>query len=201
MVFKIFRYLVKKSTFAQKSEEVKRNLIFINLLAVVLLSSCKNNKEAEQPTKEEVKANTFDVIVDLNIQKDDELILFYKDRSIAYFDEKNTVYNGLKGKAESQTVTFSVPEGVLPNDIRFDISSKKGQEPIKINSIVLSYEGNNFKIEQKDLLKYFTPNEFINFDATTGTASFVEKDGNYDPIFNTKPAIYAELEKVEGSKL
>ena len=173
--------------------------ILINLIAVVCFISCKN-KEAQEPV-EEVKANTFDVIVDLNIQKDDELILFYKDASIAYFDEKNTVYNGVKGKPEAQTVTFSVPEGILPNDIRFDISSKKDQQPIKINSIALSYSGRTFKIEQRDLLKYFTPNEFINFDEATGTASFKEKEGNYDPIFNTKPAIYVELEKIENIKL
>jgi hypothetical protein len=89
----------------------------------------------------------------------------------------------------------------LPNDIRFDISSKKDQQPIKINSIALSYSGRTFKIEQRDLLKYFTPNEFINFDEATGTASFTEKEGNYDPIFNTKPAIYVELEKIENTKL
>lgn len=173
--------------------------ILINLTAVVCFVSCKN-KEFQEPV-EEVKANTFDVIVDLNIQKDDELILFYKDASIAYFDEKNTVYNGVKGKPEAQTITFSIPEGVLPNDIRFDISSKKEQQPIKINSVTLSYSGKVFKIDQKDLLKYFTPNEFINFDAATGTASFIIKDGNYDPIFNTKPSIYVELEKIENSQL
>ncbi|WP_433765050.1 hypothetical protein [Flavobacterium ginsenosidimutans] len=176
----------------------KKNIL-INLLAIVCFISCKN-KDVQEPV-EEVKANTFDVIVDLNIQKDDELILFYKDASIAYFDEKNTVYNGVKGKAEAQTITFSIPEGILPNDIRFDISSKKEQQPIKINSIALSYNGKIFKVEQQDLLKYFTPNEFINFDAATGTASFTEKEGNYDPIFNTKPAIYVELEKLEGKQL
>nr|WP_294782275.1 hypothetical protein [uncultured Flavobacterium sp.] len=178
---------------------MNKKTILINLLAIVCFISCKN-KEVQEPV-EEVKANTFDVIVDLNIQKDDELILFYKDPSIAYFDEKNTVYNGVKGKPEAQTLTFSIPEGILPNDIRFDISSKKEQQPVKINSISLSYNGKIFKIEQKDLLKYFTPNDFINFDQTNGTASFTEKDGNYDPIFNTKPAIYVELEKLEGKQL
>lgn len=176
----------------------KKNIL-INLLAIVCFISCKY-KDVQEPV-EEVKANTFDVIVDLNIQKDDELILFYKDASIAYFDAKNTVYNGVKGKVEAQTITFSIPEGILPNDIRFDISSKKEQQPIKINSIALSYNGKIFKVKQQDLLKYFTPNEFINFEATTGTASFIEKEGNYDPIFNTKPAIYVELEKLEGKQL
>lgn len=190
---------MKKITFVKKIKTMNNKSILINLIVIVCFISCKNKEM--QPPVEEIKVNTFDVIVDLNIQKDDELILFYKDASIAFFDEKNTVYNGVKGKPESQIVTFSVPEGILPNDIRFDISSKIGQQPIKINSIALSYSGRTFKIEQKDLLKYFTPNEFINFDSTTGTASFIEKKGNYDPIFNTKPAIYVEFEKIENTKL
>ncbi|MFE3872328.1 hypothetical protein ACFX5F_13955 [Flavobacterium sp. ZS1P70] len=173
--------------------------IFFFAIAFV---SCKNeDKKATAVPVEEVKANTFDVIVDLVIKKDDELILFYKDSSINYFDEKNTVYYGLKGKQEPQTITFSIPEGVLPNDIRFDISSKKDQSPIKINSIRLSFEGRTFRVDQKDLLKYFTPNEFITFDESSATATLISKGEKYDPIFNTKQAIYIELEKVRGVKL
>jgi len=178
---------------------MKTKLFFLNLLMIASLVSCKNKEE--EKAVEEVKANTFDVIVDLNITKDDELILFYKDPSISFFDEKNTVYYGVKGKNDSQTIIFSVPEGILPNDIRFDISSKKDQVPIRINSVTLSFEGRNFKIDKKDLLKYFTPNEFINFDETTGDATFIKKGENYDPFFLTKPAIYPELEKVRGVKM
>lgn len=178
---------------------MKTKSILLNLLVIVSLISCKD-KEPEKPA-EEVKANTFDVIVDLDIKKDDELILFYKDPSISYFDAKNTVYFGVKGKDTPQTVTFSVPEGILPNDIRLDISSKKDQEPVKINSVTLSFEGRSFRINQQDLSKYFTPNEFITFDDASGTASFTAKGENYDPFFLTKPAIYPELEKVRGAKM
>jgi hypothetical protein len=178
---------------------MKKQLILINLVILTFLVSCKN-KEEVTPV-EEIKANTFDVIIDLKIEKNDELILFYKDPSIAYFDDKNTVYNGLKGSPESQLVTFSVPEGVLPNDIRFDISSNKDQSSITINSITLAFEGRTFKIEQKDILKYFTPNEFIKFDEATGTVNFVKNGESFDPYFLTKEIIYPEIEKVRGVKM
>ena len=178
---------------------MKKKLIFINLVLLTLFSSCKNKEEVT--TVEEVKANTFDVIIDLKIEKNDELILFYKDPSIAYFDDKNTVYNGVKGNAESQLVTFSIPEGILPNDIRFDVSSNKEQTSVIINSITLSFEGRIFKIEQKDILKYFTPNEFIKFDEETGEVSFIKNGESFDPYFLTKPTIYPEIERVRGAKM
>ncbi len=178
---------------------MKKQFIFLNLVLITLFISCKNKEEAKPV--EEIKANTFDVIVDLKIEKDDELILFYKDPSIAYFDAKNTVYNGVKGKPESQQIIFSVPEGILPNDIRFDISSNKEQNPITINSITLSFEGRVFKIAQKDILKYFTPNDFIKFDDSTGTATFFKKGEEYDPYFLTKEIIYPQIEMVRGVKM
>ena len=178
---------------------MKKKLIFINLVLLTLFSSCKN-KEEVTPV-EEVKANTFDVIIDLKIEKNDELILFYKDPSIAYFDDKNTVYNGVKGNAESQLATFSIPEGILPNDIRFDVSSNKEQTSVIINSITLSFEGRIFKIEQKDILKYFTPNEFIKFDEAKGEVSFIKNGESFDPYFLTKPTIYPEIERVRGAKM
>jgi len=178
---------------------MKKQLLFINLVLLTLFISCKN-KEEVAPV-EEVKANTFDVTVDLKIEKNDELILFYKDPSIAYFDDKNTVYFGVKGNAAPQSVTFSIPEGVLPNDIRLDISSNKDQSPVVLNSVTLSFEGRIFKIEQKDILKYFTPNEFIQYDEATGTVNFVKKGENFDPYFLTKEVIYPEIEKVRGVKM
>lgn len=185
--------------FCQKIKPMKKQFIFIHLVLLTVFISCKN-KEEVAPV-EEVKANTFDVIVDLKIEKKDELILFYKDPSIAYFDDKNTVYNGLKGNPESQIVTFSIPEGVLPNDIRLDISSNKDQSPIVLNSITLSFEGRVFKIEQKDILKYFTPNEYIKYDEKTGTINFVKNGENFDPYFLTKEIIYPQIEKVRGAKM
>ncbi|PWA06874.1 hypothetical protein [Flavobacterium psychrotolerans] len=181
---------------------MKAKVILVSLFLSVAFLSCKNEakKEEIQPV-EEVKANTFDVVLDLNIKKDDELILFYKDASISYFDEDHTVYAGVKGNEQSQKVIFNIPEGVLPNDIRLDISSNKKQDPIKINSIELNFEGRTFRIDQNNFEKYFKPNDFIKYDASSSSITMSEKDGNYDPFFTTNPAIYAELEKVGGKKL
>lgn len=181
---------------------MKAKIIFFSFFLSLIFLSCKNEtKTGEANTPEEVKANTFDVTIDMIIKKNDELILFYKDASINYFDDKNTVYAGVKGSDAAQKVTFSIPEGVMPNDIRFDISSKKDQEPIKINSITMSFEGKKSIISQADFLKFFKPNEYIQYDAASATASFSEKDGNYDPFLNTNPPIYLELEKLLGKPL
>ena len=76
---------------------MKTKKILLLLLLTTIFISCKDDKKTEESVAEVQKALTFDVTVDLIIKKDDELILFYKDNSISYFDAKNTVYFGVKG--------------------------------------------------------------------------------------------------------
>ena len=181
---------------------MKAKIILVSFFLSLTFLSCKKESKSDNSVAvTEVKANTFDVTIDAVIKNDDELILFYKDESINYFDEKNTVYIGVKGNNLAQKVTFNIPEGVMPNDIRLDISSKINQEPIKINSVTLSFEGKQSIISQVDFLKFFKPNEYIQYNDASATATFSEKDGNYDPFFNTKPPIYLELERLLGKPL
>ena len=64
---------------------------------------------------------------------DDELILFWKDKSISFFDDNHTIYQGIKGSEVPQKVVFEFQEGDIPNDIRLDITSKKEQNKIILN--------------------------------------------------------------------
>jgi hypothetical protein len=181
---------------------MKAKVILVSLFLPFVFVSCKNEaKKEEVLSVEEVKANTFDVVVDLVIQKDDELILFYKDASISYFDDQHTVYAGVKGSQTAQKVIFSIPEGVTPNDFRLDISSNKTQAPIIINSVEINFEGRTFYIDRMNFDKYFKANDFIKYDSATSTATMAIKDGQYDPFFNTNEIIYKELEKVLAKRL
>lgn len=181
---------------------MKAKIILVSLFLSVAFLSCKNEtkKEEVQPI-EEVKANTFDVTVDLILKKDDELVLFYKDESISYFVEDMTVWAGLKGSNAVQTAKFSVPEGISPNNFRLDISSKKEQEPIVIKSIGFSFEGRSFSVKGEDLEKYFTTNEFIKYDASSATVTLLKINDAYDPFFLTKETLFPEIERVRGVKL
>ena len=181
---------------------MKAKVILVSLFLSLAFLSCKNEiKKEEVKPAEEVKANTFDVTVDLILKKDDELVLFYKDESITYFVEDMTVWAGLKGSEALQTAKFSIPEGILPNNIRIDISSKKEQEPIVIKSIGFSYEGRSFSVKGEDLEKYFTPNEYIKFNPSTATATLLKIKDAYDPFFLTKETLFPEIERVRGVKL
>lgn len=183
---------------------MKKTILFLSLMGLLSLTSCKKeqDKKSEEVAVEEAKSTTFDITVELKIKKDDDLIIYYKDGTNEWIVEDKSVWNSVKGSEDFQTVVFKMPEGVLPNDFRFDIGRNefKGQQPIEIRKITLSYLNSKFDILQDEFLLYFKPNKYIAFDEKTKQYSFSIVDDYYDPYFETTPLIYPRLSNVVLNK-
>ena len=170
--------------------------IFLLVTSMVLtLSSCGKKEEVKDETLK-VNPKTFKVEIEGIFKKDDELILFWKDKSISFFDDNHTIYQGIKGSEVPQKVIFEFQEGDIPNDIRLDISSKKEQKEITLNYVKFEQESRSFMILKDKFTEFFRPNEFITLDAKTGLITTKELNGGYDPIFFTTPKIYPQMEAV-----
>ena len=141
--------------------------------------SCIDKKNEEVATNEvveevvEVNPNSLKIEIDGVFPSDDELIVFWKDATISYFDDANTVYQGIKGGLNSQVVTFEIEEGINPNDIRIDISSTKGAKEIQINSIKIHKQDRSLIISKDQINEYFRFNEFLD---TKEPGKFVTKE-------------------------
>jgi hypothetical protein len=167
-------------------------------LGIVLITSCKNKQEVVKEI--ERKLPTYDVIVDVIIPSDEELILLYKNGPGEFVDSK-TVWLGVKGSEASQTLVFSLPEGVMPTDFRLDIGRNeyKGLKSLEIKKISLRYENRRLDIRQEDVNKYFQINKYIGFDQSTKKYSFSKgQDGSYDPYFLASPLLYSDIKKIAG---
>jgi hypothetical protein len=197
MFFTIFLFGIKKKLTLHKYFKKMKTKITL-LLACLALFSCK--KEADPAAVAEApKPKTFDIKVDLIIPSDDELIFYYKDGTNEWFVEEKAVWAGVKGSANVQTVTFNLPEGVLPNDLRFDIGRNefKNLKSLEIKKITLSYLDKNFDILQDQVNTFFSANSYISYDEASKQYTFKQDEkGNYDPYFDTKPAFYPELAKI-----
>ena len=170
---------------------MKTKIIIAGLFLSFLTISCKNEeKKADTTTeavKEVVQENTFDVSVDMIIKKDDDLILYYKDGSNEWFDDDHVVWMGVKGKNEVQTVTFKLPEGIVPIDLRLDVgrNEDKGQEPISIKKYKITYLDKSFEVNENQLLEYLKPNQCIKYDAATKLFTLQKDDKGYYAVSYT----------------
>lgn len=163
-----------------------------------LVTSCKTDSKKTGAAEEE-KPAIVEVAVTLTSKDADVMTLYYKDNSITYYVEDMAIYKNLK--AGKQELLFELPEDVVPNDFRFDISTQSAGNVIEIESIEFRYMANSFKILNQDLAKYFNPNEFLTFDIATRKYETKKVDGKYDPFLTTTGQFYPEYEKMIGYKI
>ncbi len=170
---------------------------FIITCLILAFISCKDVKKEEEKAKEVKKPITFDVITDVVVKKDDDLIVYYKDGTNEWFDEQHAIWVNVKGSDALQTITFSLPEGVLPNNLRFDFSKNPLQEPVKISKIRISYLKNSFDVNENDITRFFEINECVKYDKSTKLYTPIkDSKGIYDPFLSITMDFYNQMDRV-----
>lgn len=173
--------------------------IFVIALSAIIFTGCKSEQKKDdvKSSVEEIKeSTTFDVKLDVVIKQDDDLILYYKDGTNQWIVEEKAVWANVKGKEGVQTVTFNLPENIVPNDFRLDIGRNefKGQDPIEIKSFTMSYFANTFTATQDEFNTYFKPNQYITYNPATKQYELKkDEQGNYDGFFETTPELYPKI--------
>jgi hypothetical protein len=167
------------------------------ILTLFLVSCNQEKKEVVTEGKPEPKVETFDVTVEVIVKKDDDLIVYYRDETNEWFDEDHAIWQNVKGSDQVQTLTFSLPEAVLPNNLRFDFSKNPEQEPVKILKIKLSYLGKSFEVNEENMFKYFQTNEHVKYDTETKLFTPIKnEEGVYDPFLSITIDLYNEIDKL-----
>ncbi len=97
----------------------------------------------------------------------------------------------------AKDVVFKLPENIVPDfNIGISLGTKKVKE-VKIKSVVISIGDLLYDIGPKDLMTYFRPNKFINYDEDAGILKTSMIDGKHNPvIFLRKPYV----DKIESTK-
>lgn len=165
---------------------MKLKSIFTVLLIAAIAVSCKKEEKKEVQENKAPEVSPFTITIDMTAKEDDIMSLYYKDASVDNFIEEMSVYKEVK-KGDQQ-IQINLPEGILPNDVRFDLSTRTKSQVCKINRVRVENQGKNFEFSNQDLEIYLTPNPGIVFDPKDRSYSFKEVDGNYDPFLNVTDA-------------
>ncbi len=160
---------------------MKFKSIFTFLFILLVTVSCKK-EDKDAASEKQATPPPFTIIITMTAKEDDIMSLYYKDNSVPNFIEEMSVYKEVK--KGNQEIVINLPEGVLPNDVRFDLSTRTQTQVCKIEKIHLENQGKSFDFVNQDLEKFLIPNPLVVFDAKDRSYSFKEVDGNYDPFLN-----------------
>ena len=173
--------------------------IFLFVLSLSLLISCKDEKTnevvAEQPAK------SVKVTVAAIVKTNDDFQLFFReeDNISTPFEEENSVWVKVAASENVQNIEFVLPENVLPYYLRLDTGKNEAQKGVKISGMKIEYLDKKIDINTASFFDtYFIPNNSIEIkDKATGEV-ITKKDANgiYDPVFNSGENLKLELEKI-----
>ncbi|WNM19668.1 hypothetical protein [Flavobacterium capsici] len=172
--------------------------VFISLIVIVFLVSCKDEKIKEESSIEKVNEDTNDrmkVTLNVTVKKDDSFQIFYKDNEADNFEEKKSFFVEFKGNDQPQEIVFLLPEDVLPNYLRLDFGTNKNQTDMIINNFRINYYDKSFEAKGNEFFNYFYPNELVKIEAQESKVTpIVSQNGNYDPVFCSAEGLKIQLE-------
>lgn len=170
---------------------------FVTLIVLFTLSSCKNNEAVKVEKVEEEVQKGFVIKLNAIVKKDDSFQVYYRTKSQPTFEEANSLYNEFKGNDKPQDITFILPEGVIPDFIRLDFGVNKEQEPIKVNSLSLSYFGKSFEIQGANFFNYLLVEEkTMSYDKASATLTPIKNGEVYDPVTSSEMKLFEEIQKI-----
>lgn len=147
-----------------------KRIVGIAVLFLMAMTGCKNEKtEDGAAAPKEETLNHFRVILDVVAKKDDTFSLFYTTDGSTDFSKIPVIWKDLKGSDNTQQVTFDLPDGATPTQLRLDFGVKKEQEPVAFKKITIQYHEKTFSAEGANVFKYFRTTDDSTVDVATGT--------------------------------
>lgn len=168
---------------------------------IISLISCKNdnkNESSNSETKEliEAKVPGIKFSIDAIIKDNDTLQVYYRyDTSSDYVSEQS-VNAVVKGSDSIQEVNFEIPGDKVIADFRLDIGNNVNQRPIQFKGFKMELNGKRFQTVDTMFIQYFNPNNQIEYDRKTSTATILKNITPYDPLFVPREPLLDEIKKL-----
>jgi len=176
---------------------MKSKFFFISLFLIVISCQDKANNQENGGQNEEVEANSFKVLLNIVVKKNDDFCLLYTENESLNFNDG--VWKGIKGMETEQIVEFSLPTDVFPTQLRLDLGKNQDQEDILIKSVKFEYAGNVRELRGAEIGLFFRPDPSkCTFDSSTGIVKALVKNGKKElpSLYPNEAVLAAELPKL-----
>lgn len=186
---------------------------FILVALAFIMFSCKGEQKQEEvidktkttETKDnKTLKNTMEVTIKGVFEKDDRFQLLYTESKEESYTLNKVIRKKIIGSKNEQKITYTLPKEIFPSKLRLDFGKNREQGTIMINNVLISLEGQNIEISNKEFLSYFRPNTWISRVGVSNESEYklVVKDikisetktASYSPYFSATTKLISALE-------
>lgn len=171
------------------------------LLLITTIFGCKDEKSVDnlEIVRPDVIDNSFKVTLDVIVKENDDFSLFYTEDGSTDFTKIEPIWISVKGSESSQKVIYSLPEEVIPTQLRLDFGINKNQKDITLKSVNMEYKGKTKTIGCPQLVSFFRSDDSkCTFDHITGkiVAKIVDGKRQYPSLYPHETVLQPEIEKL-----
>lgn len=153
---------------------------------LILAIGCKDEKSTKEVSSQEQKESDdseIQVIVDMTVKNDDTFEMFYNEDGTLDFKTNNSVRVDVKGKPETQSITFNLPDTLHVANLRFDPGQNSKQGEMVMNKLIIRLHDKEVEFNAADFFKHFNSVETIKAQPEKFSFVGVMVNGNYDPLY------------------
>lgn len=177
---------------------MKNTLRYLFLL-LFIFSSCKSDKksnnsnstiDSEQIIKKQselLDSLGLKVVLDLKSNQEGLFQIKFRspDTSLKPFIEYNTIKEEQINQQAVLEGSYNIEKYDYPSSIQLILGHEKPKE-IVVNSIKMMTDQVIIKIDKSNLLDYFSPNKYLEFDSISGILTTKKIDKSHLPILTLK---------------
>lgn len=163
-------------------------LILLLFMSVKSTISCNGNKAKN-------RQNHFKVLIDLIAYQDGNVQLFYKLNADDRYCEKYSLKQPVKQNDSLQTLSFELPSGIRPKNLRVDLGEKEN-DSIRVESMRLCYKNLELNGSRGVYKSWFTFNQNMVVGKDSLTFHLKKVAGFFDPQLNGNQLLNSKLSKL-----
>lgn len=185
------------------TDTMKKSVLLLVSILSFTVFSCKKEStasEGKENAQQEEFDESFNVVLDVIIKKDDDIALFYTTDGSVDFSKIPPIWQGVKGSESVQQIVYKLPVDVKPTQFRFDLGRNPEQGDIFLKKVTFKYIGKSREIGCPELVDFFRANDtYCTFDHITGLVKAKEStngERNFPSIYPHEAKLKSEIDKL-----
>ncbi len=153
-------------------------IVFV-LVLLDIFCACRNDSPAGVQFRSiPDKSDIFKVTLEARVAINDTLSVYYTTDGSSNFSNAKAIWMPVKGNSKKQKIVFSLPNKLVPTQLRIDLGANPRQPDIHLSKVFLSYSGKSVELPGTLIFSYFRPDvKKTKIDAATGMIRGIIKDG------------------------
>lgn len=162
--------------------------VFVGILVLVIVVSCKGKKNAEATSVSKMmEASTEQkgllMSLDVHIKNKGKLVLYYLLKDQKDITEKHKITVDVTPLDSNQKIDFQFDKDIYPERFFLKLRDDNQSQTIKFNSVTFSLNEKSFSIDGSQFFQFFQPNKCIDYNRDEAIARTKAVEGKYNPTF------------------